>query len=96
MGNTNRLLENKTIVVTGAGRGIGKCTAELLAAHGANILIADIDEGPANETLAAVKKFGVQASVVTGNIVKAEDCQKICKAAAELGGGQIDSIANIA
>lgn len=91
-----KLLDGKTIIVTGAGRGIGKCTAELMAEQGANILIADIDEAPANETLAEVKKYGVEAAVVAGNIVKAEDCAKICKAAAELGSGQIDSIANVA
>ena len=94
--STGKLLQDKVIVITGAGRGIGKCTAELFAAHGAKLVLADIDAGPANETLEAIKALGSQGVVVAGNIVKREDCDKICKAAAELGDGSIDCIANIA
>ena len=35
-------LEGKTLVVTGAGRGIGATTAELCAQNGANVVVADI------------------------------------------------------
>lgn len=91
-----KLLQGKTAVVTGAGRGIGQATALLYAEHGANILIADIDSDPANETKALVDKLGVESVVVAGNICKAEDCNKIIKGAMDLGGGQIDVLANIA
>ncbi len=93
---TGKLLQDKTIIITGAGRGIGKCTAELFAAHGAKLVLADIDAAVAEETLSEVKKLGASATVVAGNIVKKSDCDKICKAAAELGSGSIDCIANIA
>lgn len=94
--NMTKLLQGKTAVVTGAGRGIGQATALLYAEHGANILIADIDPDPANETKALVDKLGVESAVVAGNICKAEDCNKIIKGAMDLGGGQIDVLANIA
>ncbi|MBJ7346983.1 MAG: SDR family oxidoreductase [Thermoleophilaceae bacterium] len=38
-----RVLEGKTAIVTGSARGIGRATAEMLAAAGANVLINDLD-----------------------------------------------------
>jgi 3-oxoacyl-[acyl-carrier protein] reductase len=89
----SKLLQGKVAVVTGAGRGIGQATAELYAKHGANIVIADIDDAPAQETKKLVEAAGAQAVIVTGNICNADDCQKIIKAGMDLGGGQIDRCA---
>jgi len=91
-----KLLQNKVIVITGAGRGIGQATAKLFAEHGAKIVIADIDAAPAQETLKLVEAAGSSGIIVAGNIVKREDCDKIIKAGMDLGGGSIDVIANVA
>lgn len=92
----SKLLEGKVAVITGAGRGIGQATAKLFAEHGAKIVIADIDEAPANETLKLVRDAGSDGVVAVGNIVNREDCDKIMKAGADLGGGSVDILANIA
>lgn len=92
----SKLLEGKVAIITGAGRGIGQATAELYAEHGANIVIADIDADPANETLKLVEAKGARGAVVTGNICEADDCKKIISAGMDLGGGQVDILANIA
>ena len=38
------LLKNKTVVITGAGRGIGQATAFLFAKEGAKLLLCDLDK----------------------------------------------------
>jgi 3-oxoacyl-[acyl-carrier protein] reductase len=44
------LLDDKVAIVTGSARGIGRATAELLAAHGARVLINDLDAELAEQT----------------------------------------------
>jgi len=39
------LFPNKTVIVTGAGQGIGAEAAKLFAAEGARVVVADLDRG---------------------------------------------------
>jgi 3-oxoacyl-[acyl-carrier protein] reductase len=48
------VLHGKAAVVTGSARGIGRATAELLAAHGAQVLVTDLDEALAAETASTI------------------------------------------
>ena len=48
-------LDNKTAIVTGGGSGIGRAIALLYAAEGARIVVSDIDEKGANETVTQIK-----------------------------------------
>ena len=45
-----KILEGKSAIVTGSARGIGRATAEMLAAAGANVLINDLDGDVAEQT----------------------------------------------
>ncbi len=54
-------LEGKVAVVTGAGSGIGRATAQVLAAEGAAVACADLDEGTAKETATAIEGAGGRA-----------------------------------
>ena len=45
----------KNVIVTGAGAGIGRETAKLFARKGNRVIVADIDEAGAEETVAAIK-----------------------------------------
>lgn len=51
-------LKGKTAVVTGAASGIGKATAEVLAAAGAHVFLGDIAEAQGAEAAAAIRKSG--------------------------------------
>ena len=55
-------LQNKKAVITGAGSGIGEAIALLLASHGAEIHIIDLNEHQANATVAEIKQHGGQAT----------------------------------
>lgn len=49
---------NKAVVVTGAGRGIGRAVALRFSTEGANILAADLDAGLLDETLSLINNQG--------------------------------------
>jgi NAD(P)-dependent dehydrogenase (short-subunit alcohol dehydrogenase family) len=55
-------VEGKNAVVTGAGSGIGRACALALAAEGARVTIADVDERGGHETCAIIDKAGGRAS----------------------------------
>jgi NAD(P)-dependent dehydrogenase (short-subunit alcohol dehydrogenase family) len=51
-------LEGRTAIVTGAGHGIGRGTAELLAGAGVRVVVADIEESAASEVCAGIQTAG--------------------------------------
>lgn len=56
-----QLLEDRTAIVTGAGRGLGKAFAEALAANGARIIVADIGGDDAERSAEEIAQAGGKA-----------------------------------
>ncbi|WP_327088160.1 SDR family oxidoreductase [Nonomuraea sp. NBC_01738] len=64
-GEGRKAFENRLVVVTGAGSGIGRATARAFAAHGAEVVVADLDEAAATQVAEAITKdFGRAAHPV--------------------------------
>ncbi len=58
-------MDGKVAIVTGSGRGIGKEIALRLVRDGAKVVINDIDEAPAKETIAEIEAMGGKAVACT-------------------------------
>ncbi len=82
-------LANKVAVITGAGSGMGKATAERFAAEGAKVVCADIS-GKQDEVAAAI---GAAAVAVHTDVSKEDDVRKMI-ATAEQKFGRLDVLIN--
>ncbi|NUN68420.1 MAG: 3-oxoacyl-ACP reductase FabG [Bacteroidetes bacterium] len=83
-------LQNKTALITGAGQGIGRTTALLFAREGANVIVADINEGHAQAAAAEITAAGGKALAVKVNVASLHECEAAVAAGiAAFGGIQI-------
>ncbi len=62
------ILEGKAVVITGAGRGLGRASALHAAACGAAVVVNDIDEQPAAEVVALIEGSGGRAVPSVGSV----------------------------
>ncbi|WP_144556678.1 3-oxoacyl-[acyl-carrier-protein] reductase [Bacillus pumilus] len=88
------MLTNKTAVVTGASRGIGRSIAIDLAKNGANVVVNySGNEAKANEVVDEIKALGQQAFAVKADVSNAEEVQALMKQAIDTF-GSIDILVN--
>jgi NAD(P)-dependent dehydrogenase (short-subunit alcohol dehydrogenase family) len=96
------VVAGKTAIVTGAGRGIGRGIAMLLAREGARVVVCDIgaslqgegsDTGPAQDTVNAIKKAGGGAIASTLSITEPKNAEAIVKSALDAF-GRVDILVN--
>lgn len=86
-------VQNKSIIVTGAGGGIGEGIALRLAAEGASVLVNDINAGLGNKVVAAIRAAGGRAEFFAGDVTRNDDMKALVAAAVQHF-GRLDVMVN--
>ena len=79
------LVEGRNAIVTGGGRGIGRGICLELARHGANVVVADLNEETASQVADEVRALGRRAVSARGDVASQDGRAAIVAAADELG-----------
>src|SRR2546427_12283948 len=87
-------LDGKSVIVTGASRGIGAEIARVFASEGGRVVCAARTlkegdhqfEGSLESTVTAIKTAGGEATAVAANISEPDECQKLVQAARDTYG----------
>ena len=97
-----KMMQDKVVVVTGAGGGIGRDIALAMAASGARVVVNDIgtsttgegtDAGPAQKVVDEIKSAGGQAVASTDSVSEATSASRIVQCAVD-SFGRIDGVVN--
>jgi 3-oxoacyl-[acyl-carrier protein] reductase len=86
-------LTSKVALITGGGSGIGRATARRLAQEGASVVLSDVDEAGANETVKLVEGGGNSALAVVGSVANRAEAQAMVDAALSRH-GRLDILIN--
>src|SRR5574340_1108504 len=98
----SKIMEGKVVVITGAGRGIGRAIAILMAQHGAKVVVNDIgaaldgsgsDATPAQEVVDEIRKAGGEAAPNRDSVAGFNSAAKIVQCALD-NFGRIDCVVN--
>ena len=84
------VLDGKSAIVTGSARGIGRATAEMLSAEGAQVLINDLDGDVAQQ---AASEIAGETAVYAGDLTRPGAADELVKTAID-SFGKIDIIVN--
>src|SRR5210317_146549 len=80
-------LENKAVVVTGAGSGIGRYSALAFAREGASVTVSDIDNQSGEETVQIIKESNGKAYFVQCDVSQSDQVRQLIQASVDKSGG---------
>lgn len=86
-------LDGKVAIVSGSGRGIGREIALKLASEAASVVVNDLDEAPAKQTVAEIEAAGGTAVAVVGSVTDDGFAERFVRTAVDEFGG-LDIIVN--
>lgn len=70
-------VDEKIAIVTGAGQGIGRATAEMLADEGAHVAVTDVDVEAGQETVKRIVEAGGEAAFLEHDVTLEQDWERI-------------------
>lgn len=97
-----KLLDGKVALVTGAGRGVGREIARMMAAHGASVVVNDLgsagdgkgqDDGPAISVVREIEAAGGKAVANLGSVADYDDANGMVQQAVD-NFGRLDIVVN--
>jgi 2-hydroxycyclohexanecarboxyl-CoA dehydrogenase len=88
------LLKYKTVMMTGGASGIGRATVLMLAEAGARVLLCDVNEAGANETIKLTD--GAPVEFIKLELTDAASVEACAAEAVKRAGGKIDAFVNAA
>ena len=92
-----KILQNKIALVTGSYRNLGAVTAEILAGHGASIILNDVDlpdlADLGEEVLTRIRSLGVEAMAIPADLSKSDQLREMCQSAVDAF-GRVDILVN--
>jgi NAD(P)-dependent dehydrogenase (short-subunit alcohol dehydrogenase family) len=88
-------IQNKIAIITGAGRGVGRATAQLFAQKGAQVVLFSRTQSHLDETAASITRAGGKALAIAGDVAQEEDVQKLFQVARATY-GHVDILVNCA
>ncbi|MAY38255.1 MULTISPECIES: SDR family NAD(P)-dependent oxidoreductase [Spongiibacter] len=86
--------ENKNVLVTGAGSGIGRAAAQRIAAEGGRVLCADINAKGIDAVIAEIAEAGGSAEAMVFDLSREGDAERSVAKVREWG--QLDAVVNMA
>ncbi|EAY32033.1 SDR family NAD(P)-dependent oxidoreductase [Microscilla marina] len=69
--------QDKVVIITGAGSGIGRATSLLYAQGGAQVIVSDIAPKGGEETVRLITEAGGKASFITANVAKLDEVENL-------------------
>lgn len=89
--SNDQILQNKTIIITGASTGIGQAFSLACASYGAKIIVADMNSG--EETVEIIKSKGGEAKFIDVDVANEKSTDLMAKAAYDWT-GRVDGLIN--
>ena len=86
-------LDQKVAIITGAGSGMGRVAAQMFAAEGARVVVAEFDDKAGNETVRLVTDAGGYATFVQADVSQEDDARRMVEAAISAH-GRVDVLYN--
>ncbi len=88
-------IKDRIAIVTGAGRGVGRATAQCFAREGARVILFSRTRSHLDETLEDITRQGGQAIAIVGDVSREEDVQALFRQVKDIY-GRVDILINCA